>query len=112
MSDAYLTVSDQSFQHDVLDSEQPVIVDFWAGWCGPCLRMAPAFESLATEFQGKVRFAKLDVDENQRTSGNYGVMSIPTLILFKGGKPVGQIVGLQSREKVKQAIEQTFGVLV
>ncbi len=112
MSNAYLTVSDQSFQQEVLDAEQPVVVDFWATWCGPCLRMAPAFEALAQEFKGKVTFAKLDVDHNQQTSGKYGVMSIPTLIFFKGGKPVGQLVGLQSRENFKRAIEQTFGVLV
>ncbi|HLY29494.1 MAG TPA: thioredoxin [Ktedonobacterales bacterium] len=111
MSHPYIEVTDQSFKKDVLDAELPVIVDFWAAWCGPCRAMAPAFESLAEEYKGKVIFAKMDTDANMETPSRYGIQGIPTLILFKGGKPVEELVGLRPRAAVKQAIDQTFALV-
>lgn len=105
MSDAYIETTDDTFERDVLKSEQPVLVDFWAPWCGPCLAMAPAFESLAQEYRGRVGFAKLNVDDNLQVSSQYRVFSIPTLIMFKGGREVERIVGLQGRGAVERRIE-------
>ncbi|EHR53888.1 thioredoxin [Saccharomonospora marina XMU15] len=90
-------VTDSSFADDVLGSDKPVLVDFWATWCGPCKMVAPVLEEIATEHGDKLRVAKLDVDENPNTARDYQVMSIPTLILFKGGRPVKQIVGAKPK---------------
>lgn len=105
MSEAYIETTDDTFDRDVLKSDRPVLVDFWASWCGPCLAMAPAFESLAQEYKDRVGFAKLNVDDNQQISATYRVFSIPTLIMFKGGREVERIVGLQGRGAVERRIE-------
>lgn len=96
MSDT-VKVTDNSFADDVLTSETPVLVDFWATWCGPCKMVAPVLEEIAKEHKGKLKIAKLDIDENPGTARDYQVMSIPTLILFEGGKPVKQIVGAKPK---------------
>ncbi|RZQ65008.1 thioredoxin [Amycolatopsis suaedae] len=90
-------VTDASFADDVLTSEKPVLVDFWATWCGPCKMVAPVLEEIAAENKDKLTIAKLDIDENPNTARDYQVMSIPTLILFQGGKPVKQIVGAKPK---------------
>ena len=93
-------VTDQDFQQKVLESEGTVITDFWAEWCGPCKMIAPLLDQIATEYDGKLSVAKLDVDQNNSTAMAYGVFSIPTLIVFKGGKPVERIVGFMPKEKL------------
>jgi thioredoxin 1 len=91
--DNTLTFTDASFDSDVLKSDVPVLVDFWAMWCGPCRMMGPTIDQVATEYAGKVKVGKLDVDSNQATAMRYGIRGIPTLLLFKGGKVVDQKVG-------------------
>lgn len=98
------TVSEASFESDVIKSERPVLVDLWAPWCGPCIAMEPAIKELAAEFEGKVDVAKLNVDENPAIAQSLDVMSIPTLMLFKGGKPVQRIIGLTAKDKLASAM--------
>jgi thioredoxin 1 len=88
-----IAVDDANFQAEVLSSDRPVLVDFWAIWCGPCKMIAPIVEELANEYDGKLKVAKMDVDANPRTSMQFGIRSIPTLIIFKGGQVVEQIIG-------------------
>ena len=97
-------VSDQSFSTDVLQSKEPVLVDFWAEWCGPCKMIAPALEELATEFAGKLTVAKVNIDDNPMTPTNYAVRGIPTLILFKDGKPAATQVGALPKSRLKEWI--------
>ncbi|MEP3278375.1 MAG: thioredoxin [Stappiaceae bacterium] len=94
------TVTDASFDDDVINSSEPVVVDFWAEWCGPCKMIAPALEEIATEMGGKVKVAKLNIDENQNTAIKYGVKSIPTLMMFKGGELVATQVGAAPKGKL------------
>ena len=93
-------VTDQTFEEAVLKAKLPTVVDFWAVWCGPCKMIAPALEEIAAEYDGKLQVLKLDVDHNNQSAMQYGVMSIPTLILFKNGQPVERIVGFMPKEKL------------
>lgn len=93
-----ITLTDQNFEEEVLKSDQPVLVDFWAPWCGPCQMQGPVVEEIAKEFSGKAKVGKLNVDENQAIASRYGIMSIPTLAIFKNGEVVEQMIGLQSKE--------------
>jgi len=96
--------TDDNFQSDVVESALPVLVDFWAPWCGPCQTMGPIIEELAKDLEGKAVVGKLNVDENGKTASEFGVMSIPTLIVFKNGKAVKQFVGVQSKDSLKTEI--------
>jgi thioredoxin 1 len=97
MSNA-VVVTDQTFEAEVLQSGTPVLVDFWAKWCGPCRLVAPTLEEIARDYAGKLKLVKVDVDENQGVSGRYRILSIPALVLFKGGQPVAQVVGAQPKQ--------------
>jgi len=99
------SVTDQSFATDVLAADKPVLVDFWAEWCGPCKMIAPALEEIAGEIGERVDIVKLNIDENPETPGHYGVRGIPTMVLFKNGKPVAQKVGAAPRGQIQQWLE-------
>jgi len=100
------TFSDDTFEAEVLKSETPVFVDFWAPWCGPCQQMGPLVEELATELGDTVKVGKLNVDENQMVAGKYNVMSIPTFLLFKGGEVVDTVVGGVPKQKLQEMIQK------
>jgi thioredoxin 1 len=100
-----IDISDDTFQSEVIESDVPVLVDFWADWCGPCKMVAPVVKDLAGEFDGKVKIAKMDVDTNPQTPMQYGVRSIPTLLIFKGGAPVDQVVGAVPKSVLKGRLE-------
>ena len=104
MTDVIFT--DQNFETEVLKSTIPVVVDFWAPWCGPCKVVSPIIEELAGEFEGKVKVGKLNVDDNQAMASEYGIMSIPSIVFFKDGKPIKTMIGAQSKENFKKGIEE------
>jgi len=108
-ADNTLTFSDDTFDKDVLQSETPVLVDFWAEWCGPCRMMSPTIDALASEYNGKVKVGKLNVDHNNGTAMRYQVRGIPTLLLFKGGKVVEQMVGARSKADVQKVLDVHVG---
>jgi thioredoxin 1 len=99
-------VTDADFEAEVIKADVPTLVDFWAVWCGPCKQIAPTVDALADEYQGRVKVAKLDVDHNQITAQQYGVRSIPTLLIFKGGRVVGQLVGAVPRSKLETELQK------
>jgi len=101
-----LELTDESFDRDVLKSEQPVMVDFWAAWCGPCKALAPIVEEVASAYSGKIKVAKMDVDKNVATPQRYGVRGIPTLLIFKSGKVQEQIVGYVPKETIQKALDK------
>ncbi|MDD2689198.1 MAG: thioredoxin [Candidatus Omnitrophica bacterium] len=103
-----LHLSDTSFKKEVLESNLPVLVDFWAAWCGPCKKIAPVIEELAKEYEKKVKIGKLDVDANPQTATRYGIMSIPTLVFFKNGKVMEQAVGVLGKAELKRKIEENL----
>lgn len=97
---AELTITKENFENEVLKSDIPVLVDFWAAWCGPCKMLAPTIEELAKEYEGKVKVGKINVDEQQELASKYGIMSIPTVLVFKGGNVAAQSVGFVPKEKL------------
>jgi len=107
MADIKLT--DQNFNEEVLKSEIPVVVDFWAEWCMPCRMVGPIIEELAKEYEGKVKVGKMNVDENSQVPGNFGIMSIPSILIFKNGQPVKTIVGAQPKDNFKKEIDTVLG---
>jgi thioredoxin 1 len=109
MADNAVAVTDSTFQSEVLSSSQLVLVDFWATWCGPCRMVAPIVEEIASENTDKLKVAKVDVDANPQTAQQFGVMSIPTLIVFKGGQPVERLVGYMPKAKLMQALSPHLG---
>lgn len=104
MAENILQVTDDSFEQEILKSDVPALVDFWAAWCGPCRAIAPVVEELAGEYAGKVKIGKMNVDENPKTPGQFGIRAIPTLILFKDGEAAEQITGAVSKSHIEQAI--------
>ncbi len=99
------SVSDSNFDETVLKAKLPVLVDFWATWCAPCRMVAPVVEELAKEYEGRIRFAKLDVDQNPKTASKYSIMSIPTLLIFKNGEPISHIVGFRPKAELKRSLD-------
>ncbi len=105
-SEHLVHVTDGDFEQEILKADLPVLVDFWAAWCGPCRTVGPIVEELASEYAGKVKVAKLDVDGNKETPSKYGVRGIPTLMLFKGGQVVDQIVGAVPKNRIKELLDR------
>lgn len=103
-----ITVDDSNFDQNVLQAKTLVLVDFWADWCGPCRMVAPIVEELAGEYEGRISFAKLDVDRNPKTASKYGIMSIPTLLIFKDGNPISNIVGFRSKAELKRSLDDVL----
>ena len=107
-SNDVVTLQDATFDKEVLKSDVPVLVDFWAVWCGPCKAIAPAVEELAKQYKGKVKVAKMDVDEHQQIPQQFGIRSIPTLLVFKGGRVVDTIVGAVPKSKLEESLKKAL----
>lgn len=107
-SENLVTLTEGNFSDEVLKSATPVVVDFWAEWCGPCKMITPVLSELATEYGAKVKIGKVNIDEHQQLAINYGIQSIPTLLFFKGGQVSGQVVGAQSKRDLKAAIDRVL----
>ena len=103
-----ITLTDDNFENEVIKSDKPVLIDFWAVWCGPCKIIAPVVEELASEYEGKIKVGKLDVDENQQSSIKYGVRSIPTLLIFKDGKVKDTIIGAVPKTQIVQKLNSAL----
>ena len=108
-SGAMTPVTDTNFKSEVLDSKTPVLVDFWAEWCGPCKTLTPRIEELATQYTGKIKVVSVDVDANPDTPSSFGIRSIPTLLAFKGGKMVGELVGAHPSKVIEEMIQKAIG---
>lgn len=108
MSANIINVTDSSFEADVLNSDVPVLVDFWAAWCGPCKMIAPVLEELANDYAGKIKIAKLNIDDNPATAPKYGIRSIPTLILFRNGQPEATKIGASGKSELAAFIDQAL----
>jgi thioredoxin 1 len=102
-------ITDDTFDQEVIQSATPVLVDFWADWCAPCKMIAPMVDELADEYDGKVKFTKLDVDSNPMTATTFGIRGIPTLLIFKGGKPVESVVGAVPKSTLKKKLDEAIG---
>ncbi len=101
-------ITDTEFEQEVLEADLPVVVDFWAEWCGPCKMIAPMLEELADEFAGKIKFVKVDTEENFETPSSYGILSLPTLLVFKGGERVDQILGARPKGDLKRSLDKAL----
>ena len=106
MSDLIINTTDANFDQDVAQSDVPVLVDFWAAWCGPCKAIAPILEEIANDYNGKVKIVKVDVDENPETASRFGIRSIPTLMVFKGGEKVDTVMGLQHKADLAALLDK------
>lgn len=107
-SDAIIEVSDANFDSEVVGSDVPVLVDFWAPWCGPCRAIAPIVEEISSTYEGKIKVGKMNVDENQATTMKFGIRSIPTLIMFKGGEAIDQIIGAVPKGEIERVVEKSL----
>ncbi len=107
-SEAILEISDSNFESEVVNSDVPVLVDFWAPWCGPCRAIAPLVEEISSSYAGKIKVGKMNVDDNQSTTMKFGIRSIPTIIMFKGGEAVDQIIGAVPKAEIERVVEKSL----